>query len=167
MQVQFLFTIKRKLAINIVVIIKILVLILGCSLFFSCNKTNADVASKDTGNFVATCPTNTPVIIEVGYLQTEEIFLCAGQELTVTFTNLAEESRCPLGVDCPWMGRAVVGFTFSYTTSEIPIELGQSIQFAWNGYTILAKFIELNPYPIYGIPLNINDYVAKIAFSSL
>ncbi len=68
-----------------------------------------------------------------------------GLNVTITPTELVDDSRCPTDVQCIWAGTAHVRATISTnagTTSEV-LEIGQPIE--KDGYTI--TFTELSPSP--------------------
>ncbi|ASK32719.1 hypothetical protein CEY12_08405 [Chryseobacterium sp. T16E-39] len=75
-------------------------------------------------------------------------------QMNVTFTNIAEDSRCPEGVNCIWAGVAVANVlvmgtstrpvTLTLATTENPgRNYFKSAEF--NGYTISLN--EVTPYP--------------------
>lgn len=92
------------------------------------------------------------------------------KDVSITFLELVEDSRCPEGVDCFWMGRAIVKVkvTANGKSEEKTIIFGalrpgeeentnlySSADFAING-------LSLKPYPTAESAGNINNYVLLI-----
>jgi len=81
----------------------------------------------------------------------------------INFSEVLEDSRCPLGVDCVWEGRALVNlavFNATDTTNlvfatENSINLDSLIAHEYGGY--LLELIAVNPYPHID-SLTITDY---------
>ena len=98
-------------------------------------------------------------------LKLDEAFeLKVGQTATVngfalTFSYIANDSRCPKNVECFWPGNAAVVLTFS----DEPDTLNTSVQpheIAHNGYII--RLIELSPYPEYPQVIQKDNYAARL-----
>jgi hypothetical protein len=87
-----------------------------------------------------------------------------GEGLTIIFTQVTEDSRCPIGVNCFWEGDGEVELVLSksgYTTQTVTLHTTltpQAVMYA--GYTI--SLLELAPYPVYPNPIDPNDYVATL-----
>lgn len=75
-------------------------------------------------------------------------------QMNLTFTNIAEDSRCPEGVNCIWAGVAVANVLVMGTTTR-PVTLtlatidnqerNYSKSAEFNGYTI--SLTDVTPYP--------------------
>jgi|SRR6185437_2518366 len=76
----------------------------------------------------------------------------------ICFDSLMEDSRCPTGVECIWLGTAIIQITFhenrnSHTFKMSPQgfpTLGYTNDTTINGYKI--SFIKLEPYPEFNKP---------------
>jgi hypothetical protein len=91
-----------------------------------------------------------------------------GENLTLRFTDVLEDSRCPTAVDCVWMGQARIAVevqqqgsaptTTQFNTNAPP---GQSMQTTTVGsYTIELQ--SLDPYPETTEPIAFEDYRATL-----
>jgi len=88
------------------------------------------------------------------YLREGENIFIPEAEMNVTFKNIAEDSRCPKGVQCIWAGVAVANVEFMSTTSR-PVILQLSTTDvngknyrktqAFNGFDITLE--EVTPQP--------------------
>ena len=87
-----------------------------------------------------------------------------GQGLTIIFTQVTEDSRCPIGVSCFWEGDGAVRLVLSksgYTTQTVTLHTTLTPQSAtYAGYTI--SLLDLAPYPVYPNPIDPDDYVATL-----
>ena len=72
--------------------------------------------------------------------------------LSLEFTTLAEDSRCPSNVTCVWAGNARILLTAISPRSTANVELNTSGQFPTNAqfesYSIALR--KLDPYPLNG-----------------
>ena len=89
----------------------------------------------------------------------------AGENLTLTFVQVLEESRCPAGVQCIWEGNARVGVKAEKRPSPpATLELNTSGRYAreatYQGYTV--QLLEVVPHPAQGQTLQATDYCAKL-----
>lgn len=84
--------------------------------------------------------------------------------LTIIFTGVSEDSRCPIGVDCFWEGDGAVDLTLSkpgYSTQNVTLHTTLTPQsVTYGGYTISLQ--GLDPYPVYPNPIDPDDYVATL-----
>ena len=85
-------------------------------------------------------------------------------DLTIRFTAVLEDSRCPTGVQCAWEGNAEIMLELSGGDLET-VHLNTGPQFPrteiYNGYTITLQ--ELKPYPTEGMSIGENDYTAVLS----
>ena len=96
----------------------------------------------------------------VGYAET--LRLQGG--VTLEFTTLAEDSRCPTNVTCVWEGNARVLVTMTTTRGSSVLELNTSSRYAtranFDGY--LVELRKLEPLPVAGAPTSANAYEATL-----
>jgi hypothetical protein len=89
------------------------------------------------------------------------------KNVSIKLDSVLEDSRCPENVECFWAGMAIARFDFTLnnklTTFFLTNTGGTAGDTIISGYKI--QFISLNPYPVYGIPINIKDYIAGIKIS--
>ena len=87
---------------------------------------------------------------------------------TLNFVKVIEDSRCPKGVNCFWAGRAKILIEISSENKEIiqkEIIFGKANQGESNDLELfkssekIINAYQLNPYPVYGITNDTNDYV--------
>lgn len=87
--------------------------------------------------------------------------------LTISFSAVAEDSRCPKGVDCIWAGngRVVMKVSKGHGTAAT-VELNTGVapkEQRFQDYEI--KLVGLNPYPQKGVNLKRGDYTATFIVS--
>lgn len=122
--------------------------------------------------FTATTTATQPVTKEAALDQEFEIRL--GQQvwikregLRISFNNVAEDSRCPKGVDCIWAGNGKVVLTLSKTRQRAALmRLNTNVdpkQDDYHGYEV--KLVSLNPYPQKDVKIKKRDYVATLVVS--
>ena len=87
-----------------------------------------------------------------------------GERLEVEFVSVAEDSRCPQGVDCIWEGNAKVRLRLKRGRgAAAEIELNTNIEpqrSAAHGYEI--RLTNLSPYPKGSTPVDKKSYVASL-----
>jgi hypothetical protein len=89
-----------------------------------------------------------------------------GDEVTLTFVEVTEDSRCPTGVQCVWEGNAKVLFnvTSADGTSQITLNTNGGSEYpsraSADGYTV--NLDKLDPYPQEGKPINPKRYTATV-----
>ena len=90
-----------------------------------------------------------------------------GERLRVTFDRVAEDSRCPEGVQCVWAGNAKVVLKLSKgrrRVSTLSLNTGTDPkQAAYRGYEV--KLVKLDPYPNQKRTIRRRDYVATVVVS--
>jgi hypothetical protein len=87
--------------------------------------------------------------------------------LKVSFSHVAEDSRCPEGVACVWAGNGKIVLKLS-KRGRIPgkINLNTMLepkQASYRGYDI--KLVKLEPYPKKDLRMKKNAYVATLIVS--
>ncbi|MDX6695772.1 MAG: hypothetical protein QOF02_3375 [Blastocatellia bacterium] len=87
--------------------------------------------------------------------------------LTISFSTVAEDSRCPKGVDCIWAGngRVVVQVSKGHRKAAA-VELNTGIapkEQRFQDYEI--KLVSLNPYPQKDVNVKRSDYTATFIVS--
>ncbi len=89
-----------------------------------------------------------------------------GQKLSIRFSAVRDESRCPTGVQCVWEGNAAVIVEVSSKKKEVvqaTLNTNNSIkpnQLEHKGYNI--KLVRLNPYPKADQRIDPRDYEAVL-----
>ena len=100
--------------------------------------------------------------VRVGQLVTVE-----GERLRVTFSRVAEDSRCPEGVQCVWAGNAKVVLKLSKgrrRASTLTLNTGvDPKEAAFRGYEV--RLVKLDPYPKEKRRIRRRDYVATLVVS--
>lgn len=88
--------------------------------------------------------------------------------LKITFTSVAEDSRCPVDVSCVWAGNARLNMEvkkgrkkFAAVFLNTTLNPGEII---FKGYRV--KLIKLNPQPKAGIPMDPGTYEATFIVSN-
>ena len=87
-----------------------------------------------------------------------------GERLRVTFDRVAEDSRCPEGVNCIWAGNAKVVLRLSKgrrRSSTLTLNTGTDPKEAsYRGYEV--RLVKLDPYPKEKRRIRRRDYVATL-----
>lgn len=87
--------------------------------------------------------------------------------LRVSFSYVAEDSRCPEGVTCVWAGNGKVVLKLSKVRRRASVmRLNTTTdpkQDDYRGYEV--KLVSLNPYPKKDMPIKKKDYVATLVVS--
>lgn len=87
--------------------------------------------------------------------------------LTVSFTRVAEDSRCPEGVQCIWAGNGKIVLRVSKArrrAATMRLNTGmEPKQEDYRGYDV--KLVSLNPYPKEGVVIKRKHYVATLIVS--
>lgn len=90
-----------------------------------------------------------------------------GERLRVTFDRVAEDSRCPEGVNCIWAGNAKVVLRLSKgrrRASALTLNTGaEPKEASYRGYEV--RLVKLEPYPKEKRPVRRRDYVATLVVS--
>jgi hypothetical protein len=84
--------------------------------------------------------------------------------LSLEFTTLAEESRCPTSVTCVWEGNARVLISATRGSATAVLELNSNPRFAvravFEGYAIELRSVD--PYPVAVAPPRAEDYTVTL-----
>ena len=84
------------------------------------------------------------------------------------FAEVLEDSRCPIGSDCPDPGKMVIRTELASNVTPLG-ELVMTIEEGQDGPTVKkvskysAVFISLEPHPVEGETIDPSEYVAVIA----
>ena len=84
----------------------------------------------------------------------------------LTFVDVPQESRCPIGAQCVWEGDATVVLAVSQagTSDTTHIELHTSKRFATSGAfkDLSIRLEKVDPYPHVGVKIPLADYMATL-----
>ena len=97
-------------------------------------------------------------------LKTGQKAVVQGERLTIRFSSVSEDSRCPQGVACIWHGNAgivieVVRKNAKGAQAVLNTDLSPR-EFGYKGYKI--KLLRLDPYPKAPDPIHPQDYEATL-----
>jgi hypothetical protein len=102
--------------------------------------------------------------IELVYSKT---YLNYEKNVSIKLDTVLEDSRCPENVECFCAGMAIARFDFTLnnklTTFSLTNTGGYTGDTIISGYKI--QFVSLKPYPVFGIPIIIKDYIAGVKIS--
>ena len=126
---------------------KFIILILTATIFTACNTSDSLMEPKRGREF------------EIQYGQSITL---EDQSLTIEFTMVENDSRCPQEALCFWEGNARIGievsqFPFYLNTSLEPREIDHF------GFRI--ELISVNPYPVVDENINLEDYRITLTVS--
>ena len=110
-------------------------------------------------------PLFTPVALKIGQ-KIASPTLPGG--LTVLFAEVLEDSRCPIGSECPTKGKVVIRTELASNVTPLgglvlTIEEGQEGPTIKKVSRYSTVFISLDPYPVEGETIDPSEYVAVIA----
>jgi len=119
---------------------------------------------------VAGCGTNTDNIkaTELGTevsLATGQSVSINGENLTIKFIAVTEDSRCPTGAQCVWAGRVIckVLITDSAGSSEVLLtQMGGISDYVKQDVGKYRISFTVNPYPEVGKTIADNDYRLRL-----
>lgn len=99
-------------------------------------------------------------------------FEMVSDEFALLFKDVAEESRCPVDVQCIWPGRVVVELGILTTMSSIPtFRLIQGVDQEENSDTTIMnhyiKLVSVNPYPESLDSINLENYEIELLVEEL
>ncbi len=93
--------------------------------------------------------------------------LIENERLRISFTGVAEDSRCPEGVQCVWAGNGkVVLRLIKMRKRATMMKLNTGVdpkQNTYQGYEV--KLVSLNPYPKKNARIRMKDYLATLVVS--
>jgi len=100
-------------------------------------------------------------------LQSQQHIEFPDGNLTMSFLNVLEDSRCPSDVTCIWQGKASMSFSMSEDLkTEIILDTYEQ-----NTATVFGKYkvelIDVNPYPISTATIKNEDYTAVLRISKI
>jgi hypothetical protein len=105
--------------------------------------------------------TNSPIMEHERTVKiNEEIKI--SEDLSLKFSQVVEDSRCPEGVDCIWAGRAIVRIEIVRDEERHIFDLelgGEKATAVFQELRIVLK--ELSPYPKADEPLKPDEYSIK------
>jgi len=84
-----------------------------------------------------------------------------GEQLTIKFVEVFGDSRCPTGVECPWIGEANCRLLFTYAGSPAEMVFAQpgGVGATTKDFFIMYKFVcKLEPYPQKDQQIDASDY---------
>ena len=94
----------------------------------------------------------------------------SGENLTIKFLDVTEDSRCPEDVTCVWAGRVICDIEITKDGVDYPVQLktvegwrsdwGNTFQNYWLLFDVL-------PYPEEGKPIAKNDYRLLLTVKNL
>lgn len=89
------------------------------------------------------------------------------ERLRISFSSVAEDSRCPTGVQCIWAGNGKVVLRLSKArrrSASMSLNTGvDPRQSSYRGYEV--RLVGLNPYPKEGVRIRKREYVATLVVS--
>lgn len=100
---------------------------------------------------------------EVFELKVSQTANLRGQSLSITFDGVPEDSRCPQGVECVWMGNARVALSLKQADQLGALELNTHLEPKEGtslGYNV--RLLDLKPLPIAEKPTPPDQYVAVL-----
>jgi len=99
------------------------------------------------------------IVLKVG----EQVTI-SGTELTIKFSSVAEDSRCPVDVVCIWAGNGEIELILHTPGSPVTVATLNTFleprEISYSGYQIKLK--DLKPYPKEGIEIDPNEYQATL-----
>ncbi|GAA5520380.1 hypothetical protein LQ318_01520 [Aliifodinibius salicampi] len=106
--------------------------------------------------------TTSPVQPKLG----EEFEIEFGKQITIPeegislqFSDVLEDSRCPKGVTCVWAGNAEIVIQLNDAEANLNTYLEPK---QTNIHEYKVQLLSLNPYPKYNVELENKDYSAKL-----
>lgn len=117
-------------------------------LFLACNRESITPPDQQLPKL------DEPFEVKVG-----QSVLISGEQLRFQFESVPDDSRCPEGVVCIWVGNAGVVLKFSDTRDTLNSYL-EPHEIVYDAYTI--KLLLLSPYPKYPQAIPKDSYVAKL-----
>lgn len=101
--------------------------------------------------------------IELDYGQLK---ILTGKDFSAKFEAVAEDSRCPIGVDCFWAGNAKILLRVSSTGLSEVYSLNTTLepkQIEINGYVL--ELVSVTPDPVWGNEMTYEDYSITISIT--
>jgi hypothetical protein len=93
-------------------------------------------------------------------------------DLSITYINVEEDSRCPTDVVCFWEGRAVVNFEFTVGRNSYDVQLMDWVGRPEKAKTTIEQYViqleVVNPYPDNSaVVLQEKDYRFRLNITAL
>jgi hypothetical protein len=108
-----------------------------------------------------------PAFTELGKefdLQYGRKAVIGNENLHITFKDVLEDSRCPIGYRCFWAGNGAVLLKIEKNKSDILTDTVNTTlepqSLYYHNYNIILK--NLKPYPVAGSLIKKNDYVVTL-----
>ncbi len=126
---------------------------------FYCSISAGCMVSKEAGNMVVG-------EAEVFLLPLGKTAKVKEKNVELTFTEVQEDSRCPLNTNCIWEGQVKIRIALKQpdkTTPVVFVRKGQETQpLIQKVDGIEVKVLEITPYPEEGKPLKKEQYTLKL-----
>jgi len=127
--------------------------LLTISFLSSCDEENAD---------------NTFELGDLFTLNFGESLQLANDDLTVTFTEVLEDSRCPQGAQCIWEGQARIQLTLNDDqTVELIDHTGEGPEARDTVDNYVFTLLDVQPYPVEGDTIAKEEYKIELQVDSL
>ena len=125
------------------------------------------LACAGTGAAVGSSSPTTTKVVATGQdfdLTPGQAAVVDGGALTVMFDKVAEDSRCPTGVQCVWAGNGAVALTVSTPGTD---KSAATVNTTLTPKTVTAgpyrvTLVDLKPYPKHGSKIPPATYVATL-----
>jgi hypothetical protein len=96
-------------------------------------------------------------------LRVDETAYIADTRLSIRFDAVAEDSRCPRDVMCPWAGNARVSLALREGPNADAADVNSTLEpravTRW-GYTV--ELVDVRPVPLAGQPIPAGSYVVRL-----
>ena len=123
---------------------------------FSCNNGTQTASTERSTN-----PSHDPKVT-IKYGQETAV---VGKDISVRFTAILEDSRCPEGVQCIWEGNARIELAIAKAVENpSSLELNTHDRFPIEAMYLnyIITLIDLKPYPKATEQINMQDYTAIV-----
>lgn len=103
----------------------------------------------------ATEPATQKIGVEFELKYKESAQIEQGEKFTITYKDLLEDSRCPIGVECVWAGNAKVLLRIAERDSSVntTLEPKQTTHLGGDGTRYTVQLLAVTPYPVYGVTM--------------
>jgi len=164
---------QQRTRFNFLFIFMIVTLCIGVSIT-GCHLRSA---SNDQSSFQSTLfsdrlkPAQVPAQLNQPFqLKSDQVAVITPGNLKVQFLNVSNDSRCPIGVQCPWAGQATVVIRAERNGNalgDFNLILNAAAQeqptVRFDDYSI--KLVDLTPYPKQNQQVKLSEYVATLLVS--
>ena len=134
----------------------------------ACTSSAVDPNAGDvlqSGGTVITARVGEVFQLRVG--ESAQVRLSQGSDIRITLSSVAEDSRCPTGVQCVWAGNARLALLLSHGGAGTSAALNTTVEprtASFAGHTI--SLVELRPQPRVGEPISQSEYVASVRLTN-